>query len=69
LPSAELYDPSTQVWTLTSSFSPGVGLPTPPALLTNGDALIANDAQFYTREKFGEVLRLEEAVVGQSPND
>ena len=48
LTSAELYDPSTQAWTLTSSFSAGVGLPTPPALLTNGDALIANDAQFYT---------------------
>jgi hypothetical protein len=47
LTSAELYDPSTQAWTLTSSFSAGVGLPAPPALLTNGDALIANDAQFY----------------------
>ena len=45
--SAELYDPSTQVWTTTSSMSPATGLPSPPALLTNGDALIANDSQFY----------------------
>ena len=48
LTSAELYDPSTQVWTNTASMSPGAGLPSPPALLTNGDALIAIDAQFYT---------------------
>ena len=47
LTSAELYDPSTQVWTTTSSMSPGAGLPAPAALLTNGEALIANDAQFY----------------------
>ena len=47
LTSAELYDPSTQVWTTTTSMSPGAGLPTPAALLTNGDALISNDAQSY----------------------
>lgn len=47
LTTAELYDPSTQVWTKTCSMSPEAGLPAPPALLTNGDALIANDAQFY----------------------
>jgi hypothetical protein len=48
LTSAELYDPSTQVWTTTASMSVGTTLPSPPALLTNGDTLIANDAQFYT---------------------
>jgi hypothetical protein len=47
LTSAELYDPSTQAWTLTSSISGTVGVPAPAALLTNGDALVANDAQFY----------------------
>jgi hypothetical protein len=47
LTSAELYDPSTQVWTTTASMSVGAGLPSPPALLTNGDALVANDVQFY----------------------
>jgi WD40 repeat protein len=47
LTSAELYDPSTQLWTTTSSMSLGARLPAPAALLTNGDALIANDAQFY----------------------
>jgi hypothetical protein len=47
LTSAELYDPSTQVWTTTASMSAGASLPSPSALLTNGDALIAIDAQFY----------------------
>src|SRR5215469_5397700 len=47
LTSAEVYDPSTQAWTLTSSISGTVGVPATPALLTNGDALIANDTQFY----------------------
>jgi hypothetical protein len=47
LTSAELYDPSTQVWTLTSSISGTVGVPSTPVLLTNGDALVANGAQFY----------------------
>ncbi len=47
LASAELYHPSTQAWTLTSSISGAVGVPATPALLTNGDALIADDAQFY----------------------
>jgi Galactose oxidase, central domain/Kelch motif len=47
LTSAELYNPSTQVWATTASMAVGAGLPSPPALLTNGDALIAIDAQFY----------------------
>ena len=47
LTSAELYDPSTHAWTFTSSVSGTVGLPDAPALLTNGDMLIANYAQFY----------------------
>jgi hypothetical protein len=47
LTSAELYNPSTQVWTTTASMSVGAGLPSPPALLTDGNALIAIDAQFY----------------------
>lgn len=48
LTSSEVYDPSTQVWTLTSSISGNVGLPASPVLLTNADLLIANDAQFYS---------------------
>lgn len=47
LTSAELYNPSTQVWSTTASMSVGASLPSPAALLTNGDALIAIDAQFY----------------------
>jgi N-acetylneuraminic acid mutarotase len=47
LTSAELYDPSTQAWTLTSSISGTSGVPATPVLLTNGDVLVANDAQFY----------------------
>ena len=47
LASVELYNPSTQKWTITASISGAVGLPAPPALLTNGDALVANDARFY----------------------
>lgn len=47
LTSAELYNPSTRAWTTTTSMSPGAGLPSPPALLTNGNALIAIDTQFY----------------------
>jgi len=47
LTSAELYNPSTKAWTLTTSFPGPVGLPAPAALLTNGDALIANFAQLY----------------------
>lgn len=48
LASAGLYDPSTQVWTLTSSISENVSLPATSVLLTNADLLIANDAQFYS---------------------
>ena len=47
LTSAELYDSSTGTWSLTTSMSPGAGLPTTPVLLSDGDMLIANDAQFY----------------------
>ena len=47
LTSTEIYDPSAGQWSFTSSFSPAAGLPTNPVLLTNGDVLIANDAQFY----------------------
>ena len=35
------------VWSLTSSISATVGLPTNPVMLTNGDVLIANDARLY----------------------
>ena len=54
LTSAEIYDPSTGVWSLTSSISATVGLPTNPVMLTNGDVLIANDAQFL-RSEHGEL--------------
>ena len=47
LTSAELYNSSMGTWSLTTSMSPGAGLPTTPALLSNGDMLITNDAQFY----------------------
>jgi hypothetical protein len=47
LTSAELYDPSSGTWRATASISGSVGLPTTPALLPDGDMLIANDAQFY----------------------
>ena len=47
LTSAEIYDPSTRQWSLTSSISGPVGLPTNPVMLSDGDVLIANDAQFY----------------------
>ncbi len=47
LTSAELYNSSTGTWSLTTSMSPGAGLPTTPVLLSDGDMLIANDAQFY----------------------
>jgi hypothetical protein len=47
LASAEVYSPSAGVWSLTTGMSPGAGLPTTPVLLTNGNMLIANDAQFY----------------------
>ena len=46
LASAELYNPSTSLWTLTASMSKGT-LPTTPVLLTNNDVLIANGAQYY----------------------
>lgn len=48
LTSAEIYDPSTGQWSLTSSISGPVGVPTNPVMLSDGDVLIANDAQFYT---------------------
>jgi len=47
LTSAELYNPSTGAWSLTTSMSPGASLPTTPDLLSEGDVLIANDHQFY----------------------
>jgi hypothetical protein len=47
LTSGELYDPSTGQWNSTASISGNVGLPTTPVLLTDGDMLIANYAQFY----------------------
>ena len=47
LTSAELYNPSTGAWSPTTSMSPGVGLPSTPVLLTDGDVLIADDHQFY----------------------
>jgi hypothetical protein len=47
LTSAEIYASSLGAWSLTTSMSPGTGLPTTPVLLTDGDMLIANDAQFY----------------------
>ena len=47
LTSAELFNSSTGTWSLTTSMSPGAGLPTTPVLLSDGDMLIANDAQFY----------------------
>lgn len=46
LASAELYNPSTGLWTSTASMAKGT-LPTTPVLLTNSDVLIANVAQFY----------------------
>jgi len=47
LTSAELHNPSTGAWSLTTSMSPGASLPTTPDLLSEGDVLIANDHQFY----------------------
>ena len=47
LNSAEVYNPSTGTWSLTTSMSPGASLPTTPVLLSDGDVLIANDHQFY----------------------
>lgn len=47
LTSAEIYDPSTGQWSLTSSISGPVGAPTNPVTLSDGDVLIANDAEFY----------------------
>jgi hypothetical protein len=46
LASAELYNPSTGLWTFTASMARGA-LPTTPVLLTNNNVLIANAAQFY----------------------
>ena len=45
LASAELYNPSTGLWSLTASMAKGT-LPTTPVLLMNNDVLIANAAQF-----------------------
>jgi N-acetylneuraminic acid mutarotase len=47
LASAELYNPSTAQWSLTASMQSPNSSPTTPVLLTNGDVLIANEAQFY----------------------
>lgn len=44
--SAELYNPSTAVWTVTGSMEKGIFSPA-AALLTNNHVLIANAAQFY----------------------
>ncbi len=46
LASAEVYNPSTGLWTLTASMARGT-LPTTPVLLTKSDVLIANVTQFY----------------------
>ena len=46
LASAELYSPSTGLWSLAASMSKGIFGPA-PALLPNNDVLIANAAQFY----------------------
>jgi hypothetical protein len=47
LASAELYNPSTGKWSFTASMTKANSSPTPPVLLTNGDALVANAGQFY----------------------
>jgi hypothetical protein len=47
LASVEIYDPSTAQWSLTASMQSATASPTTPVLLTNGDVLIANEAQFY----------------------
>jgi large repetitive protein len=47
LASAELYNPSTAQWSLTASMQSPNSSPTTPVLFTNGDVLIANEAQFY----------------------
>src|ERR1017187_9283327 len=47
LASAELYNPSTGKWSFTASMTKADFSPTPPVLLTNGDALVANAGQFY----------------------
>ena len=46
LASAELYNPSTGLWTLTASMAKGT-VPTNAVLVANNDVLIANAAQFY----------------------
>jgi len=66
LTSAELYDPSTGNWTFTSSISGNVGVPTTPVLLTNGDVLIANDAQF-PRRVLGSLRVLFQRLPGRRP--
>jgi hypothetical protein len=47
LTSAELFSSTTGKWSLTTSLTGTLGLPATPAMLTNGDVLIANAAQFY----------------------
>jgi len=46
LASAELYNPSTGLWTLTASMAKGT-VPTNAVLVANNDVLIANHAQYY----------------------
>jgi large repetitive protein len=43
---AELYNPSTALWTVTGSMAKGIFSPA-AVLLSNNDVLIANEAQFY----------------------
>jgi hypothetical protein len=47
LASAELYNPSTGEWSLTARTREATSSASTPVLLTNGDVLIADEAQFY----------------------
>jgi hypothetical protein len=49
LTSAELFNATTGKWSLTTSLTGTLGLPATPAMLTDGDVLIANAAQFYNQ--------------------